>query len=391
MKRSLLIFLVCGSMANVMAQNDSIDIDPLQISFFYPFGTAGIQSVKHGYLFSLNILTGATGAANGLEIGGITNMNRLYNHGLQMAGICNIAGTNNTGAQAAGICNIIGGSSKGAQLAGISNVSGGSSEGLQTSGIVNLTGGHATGAQLAGISNVAESMEGFQGGGILNISGNTKGCQAAGIANISGNSNAQIGGIGNVSTSVKGIQIGGIYNIAGYVNGVQLAGIINICDSIDGVPLAMISIVRKNGYRRLDIWGSEAFYINVSYKIGIRDLYTIFSLGYKPGDRYNNTGLGVGLGSNAPLGSRSSVEMEAHMYHISRYLWMKEDDFMYTLRLNYVQNMGERLALFAGPAFNILSTRHFSDAEKIAPNYGIEINRSYKWQYWLGFNAGIRF
>jgi hypothetical protein len=114
-------------------------------------------------------------------------------------------------------------------------------------------------------------------------------------------------------------------------------------------------------------------------------------LGYKPGDRHNNTGLGVGLGSNTPIAKRSSVEVEAHMYHISRYLWMKEDNFMYTLRLHYVQHLSKRLALFAGPAFNMLTTQYSSDADDIAPGYGITYKESYNWQYWLGFNAGIRF
>lgn len=391
MTRFLLLLLITGLTLKTYTQKDSLDIDPFQVTFFYPFGTSGTHSIENGYLFSLNILAGITGAANGFELGGIANTNKYYNHGLQFAGICNITGTTNTGGQIAGICNLLGSSTEGLQLAGITNLAGGTLKGVQIGGIINVSADSATGAQLAGISNIAGAVEGLQSAGISNVSGNTEGCQLAGITNISGDANVQIGGIGNIAGSVDGIQIGGIYNVAGYIEGVQLAGIINICDSINGVPLALVSIVRKNGYRRWDIWGSEAFYMNVSYKIGIRQLYTIISLGYKPGDQHNNTGLGLGLGSNTSLGKRSSIDVEAHMYHISRYLWMKEDNFMYTLRLHYVQHLGKRFALFAGPAFNMLSTKYTSDADEIAPGYGIEYKGSYNWQYWLGFNAGIRF
>jgi len=391
MKKSILFLFATLLVSNTNAQNDSLHIDPLQISFFYPIGTAGTHSVKNGYIFSLNMIAGVTGAANGVELGGIANTNRYYNHGLQFAGICNIAGTTNIGGQVAGICNLIGGSTEGAQLAGISNISGGGMTGVQAAGILNVNADSATGAQLAGITNIAESIDGLQAAGISNVAGSTEGCQIAGIANIAEKSNVQVAGIGNISGSIDGVQIGGIYNVAGDVKGIQLAGIINICDSIEGVPLALISIVRKNGYRRWDIWGSEAFYINVSYKIGIRQLYTIISLGYKPGDRHNNTGFGLGLGTNMPIGQKSSIDFEAHIYQISRFLWMEEDNFMYTLRLNYVQHLGNRIALFAGPAFNILSTNYSSDAYKISPGYGKEYKGWNDWQYWLGFSAGIRF
>ena len=391
MKRLILLLSVVTWMGDSVAQTDSIRTDPLQISFFYPLGTSGTYSVKHGYLVSLNLIAGVTGAACGIEIGGIANTNKYYNRGLQMAGICNITGTSSTGAQVAGISNFLGGSVKGAQIAGISNVSGGSMTGVQVSGIINILADGATGAQLAGISNVAESIDGLQTAGISNVSGSIRGCQLAGIANISGNSNVQVAGIVNIADSVDGVQIGGIYNVAGNVKGVQLAGILNICDSIDGVPLALISIVRKNGYRKFDIWGSEAFYMNISYKIGIRELYSIISLGYRPGDIENNTGFGLGLGTNMQIGRRSGIDVEAHMYHISRYLWMERNNFLYTLRLNYVQSLGKHLAIFAGPAFNILSTDYSTDAGDIAPGYGIEYKGSNNRHYWLGCNAGIRF
>ena len=101
-------------------------------------------------------------------------------------------------------------------------------------------------------------------------------------------------------------------------------------------------------------------------------------------------GFGWGLGTNVPFTQKSSIDVEAHMYQLNRFLWMNEDNFMYTLRANYVYHLGKRMALFAGPAFNIISTNYSSDAWKIAPGYGIEYKGSNDWKYWVGFQAGIR-
>jgi hypothetical protein len=167
--------------------------------------------------------------------------------------------------------------------------------------------------------------------------------------------------------------------------------VINICDSIDGVPVALLSIVRKNGYRRFEIWSSEVFYMNLSYKIGIRELYSIITLAYRPGNLHNNTGFGLGLGSNMQLVGRNSLDIEGHICHINHYLWIDEENYLFTLKLNYVRNFYERLALFIGPALNMLRTPIYSDASEIAPGYGIEQDGRYDWQCWVGFNAGVRF
>ena len=162
--------------------------------------------------------------------------------------------------------------------------------------------------------------------GICNTASNVDGIQAAGIANQSGGfARVQAGGIANVARNLDGAQLAGIANVAGYVKGVQVAGIVNLCDSIDGLPVALISIVRHGGYRKWEAWGSEAFQANLSYKIGVNALYTIISLGYKTGERDNNMGLGMGLGSQRALGSNSSLDLEGHVYHISRNLYMNED------------------------------------------------------------------
>lgn len=394
MKKNITLISLLFIISTIYCQQDSLPVRPFQFSVIYPLSTAGPASIDKAYMVSLNMLAGVTGAVDGLEIGGISNVNKYYTRGIQVAGISNINGTSNTGlqlaginnvngasskgAQFAGICNITGGSVKGGQFAGIANISGGELKGIQGSGIVNIASGNSTALQLAGIGNAADSIKGLQAGGIINVAGSAKA--------------AQVAGIGNIADEVDGAQIGGIFNIAGNVKGVQLAGIINICDSIEGIPIAMISIVGKNGYRRWDISANETFYVNITYKIGIRELYTMFSLGYRPGEDENNMGLGFGIGSNKTIGKRSGIELELHSYQISRYLWMDEDNSLYTIRMHYVYNFGERFALFAGPSFNFMHAAQTSDADEIAPSWaGNHYTSVYNWSSWAGFNAGVRF
>jgi hypothetical protein len=424
MKR--ILFAICTLQFSIylFAQTDSSEIKPFQVSLFYPIGSSGLYSTDYGYITSINLLAGITGSNNGLEIGGLINANKIYSHGAQVGGICNITGSYSTGAEIAGICNINGGASTGFQVGGIGNIVGGSVTGMQTGGIFNITGNSVRGAQISGIVNIdggtmkgfevagiingnidtvtgvqiagivnsASIIEGLQVAGVANLVNSANACQVAGVTNLNaGESKIQVAGVGNIAADVKGIQIGGVFNVAQTVKGVQLAGVVNICDSIDGVPVALISIVRKNGYRRFEIWGTEALYMNFSYKIGIRELYSIITLGYSTKDIHDNLGLGVGLGTEMKLGNRNCIDLEAYFYQINHYLWMDEDNFLYTLKLNYALNLNNRIALFVGPTFNMLCTNINSDAHAIAPGYSVEYKGSNDWQYWAGFNAGIRF
>ncbi|MBN1951232.1 MAG: hypothetical protein JW801_08505 [Bacteroidales bacterium] len=394
MKRIFTILGVLALTLNLLAKGDSLSVRPFQLSVVYPLSTAGVHAADQGYTISLNLLSGVTGAAHGIELGGISNVNKYYNKGIQFGGISNINGTYNQGVQFAGICNITGTYSGGAQFGGICNITGGGVHGLQTAGISNVSGTDLTGIQAAGISNISGgTSRGAQLAGIGNVADSLIGIQAAGIINIADDAKAlQLGGIGNIADDVNGAQVGGIFNIADDVKGMQLAGILNICDSIHGVPIALISIVGKNGYRRLQVWTSEAFPVNVSFKTGVRAFYTMFSLGYRPGNIENNTGLGYGIGTNHSIGKRSSLELEAHMYHINHFLWVNEDNFLYTLKLNYERQIWNRLSVFAGPSINMMMARPLSDASLIAPSWARETSTAnYDWQYWVGFNAGVRF
>jgi hypothetical protein len=105
---------------------------------FLPFvGTSTFLGVGTSRRLSLNILGGYTAALEGVEAGGLVNIDAEFTCGLQMAGLANLTF----------------GPLRGAQLAGVVNVAAGPVSGAQI-GLVNIAGGRVRGAQI-GLVNVA--------------------------------------------------------------------------------------------------------------------------------------------------------------------------------------------------------------------------------------------
>lgn len=344
---ALLILLYTTS---VKAQNDSINdtrFRLFQATFVYPLGTSGPSSSRTIYNFSLNALTGVTGGVEGIEVSGLINNNTRYVEGVQLAGIGNVTSEYIQAAQFGGIYNIVGQSS----------------EGFQAGGIFNIINGDFEGVQVAGIKNTCKNIEGVQ-----------------------------IGGIMNIAEDVEGAQIGGIINKAKNVEGIQLAGIINICDSIDGIPLAPINYVRKNGYRRFEISSNEMFDANISYKIGVRQLYTFITFGVSKDNTPFNSAYGFGIGSNMKLNRFFSLDFEG-LYSSLNYHWNFDPyNHLTTLRAHAVLNITKRIALFGGPSANLLISNYEKDAQRIAPEWSSNYHQHSEYlNYWIGFNAGLRF
>lgn len=377
-----LLILIPGLLisGNLWGQDEKDDLEhfPAQISFFYPLGTHGLQTHHYVYKLSLNILAGRTGAVDGFEAAGWVNLNDRYFNGVQLAGIGNIAGGHGNGLQSAGIFNIVGHEFTG----------------FQNAGIINLNGGYSKAIQSAGIGNFSMGIEGAQLGGILNVSGGkVRGVQAAGIVNAATEiKGAQLAGIANAAVDVKGAQISGIVNVAKNVKGLQLAGIVNICDSIDGVPLALFSYVRKNGYRVFEVSTTENKIAQVSYKTGVRRLYTLFSLSYYDKNPYYNIGYGMGIGSGFVLSNnKSAIDIELRSTHITRNFEMRETLILNSVIVDYSILVFNRIELFAGPAYHLLVASNSLSAARIAPEWA----RAYKYDNriwgWFGFHAGLRF
>jgi len=335
----------------LQAQGDTTAYErrPFQFTFLFPpLSTNGAGNARIINDVSLNLFLGVSGGVESFELGGFINVDQYYANGFQLAGFGNT----------------VGGSVAGAQIAGFYNVNGTSLNGFQGAGFVNVAGTGVSGAQVGGFINVAgDSLEGFQGAGFINVTGKAKkGVQVAGFGNVAGEGNTHFQGSGffNVAGEVNGAQLTGFINMAGKVNGFQGAGFLNVCDSIDGVPLAFISVVKQNGYRTIGFTASEVQYANLSFKMGVKQLYTIYSFG-KPGGPMSRWMFGGGLGTEIDLSRNMLLNIEGTVH---QELWIGSSSvphFLYIDRLNLYNtvkflfgwNMDDRVRLHLGPTFNV--------------------------------------
>ena len=399
MKKTITLILISLLALQILrAQDDSTAYErrPFQFTFLFPpLSTNGARNGEIVNDVSLNLFLGVSGGVEKFEAAGFINVDKYYANG------CQIAGFGNT----------VGGSVSGAQLAGFYNVNGTSLKGFQGAGFVNVAGTEVEGAQIAGFVNVAgDSLEGFQGAGFLNVTGKAKkGVQAAGFGNVAGEGPTHFQGAGffNVAEEVKGAQIAGFINVAGNVEGFQGAGFLNVCDSIDGVPLAFISVVKKNGYRKFGFTVSEVQYANLSFKMGVRDLYTIYSFGKPrgPGSRWM---FGGGLGTEIGLSETMMLNIEGTVH---QELWIGNNGTPYFLsidRLNLYNtvkflfgwNLDDKVNLHIGPTFNVSVADSNPDMGVLAwneiPPYSFYNHTSTNYeqtnvQMWVGLQGSISF
>lgn len=339
---------------------------PFQLSITPGLSTHGRMSSQVVNNFSLNVFGGYSGGVNGVELGGLFNLDKK----------------NVKFFQAAGLFNIVGGSMKGVQLAGINNTVLDSVKGFQAAGINNHVAGKFSGFQLAGIYNhVSDSMKGFQLGGIGNYARRkVTGTQIAGVVNFA-------------NKQMDGTQIAGVINYAKNIKGAQI-GLINIADSLDGYAIGLLNFV-VNGYHKLSFSTDEMINTNASLKTGSRKFYDILQAGMnwgKPDEKVYS--FGYGWGSEGRLGKFFSVNPEL----IAQYLYLGTWDYLNLLgkfRLNFTIKFGKYVSVFAGPVLNgYYSEQPFPVTgykPPLPPSGYHNFSYSDKVSGWIGWNAGINF
>ena len=385
-----------------------------QISFI-PF--VGSNSMVSGALVnntSLNILAGFSSGVEGVEIGGLLNINKDYMHGAQVSGFGNIVGAETDGLQIAGFFNINAGSVNGCQIGGFNNVVVDDVTGVQISGFNNIIRGQMTGLQLTGFCNILHGkMNGVQVSGFNNITTkDVDGIQLTGFANVARNNVdlAQISGFFNYCENVDGLQLAGFMNVAKEENnGIQIAGFINYAKELNGVqlsflnvaktaesgiPIGFLSIVR-NGYRALEITADEVFLADVKFKIGVDHFYNIFGAGIGKSGRFNYS---VGVGSKFDLSRKFALSLDL----LSKQVF-EENDFdmnlnlLNKLSLSLDFKIANHFTITAGPSFNVhVSQLRNGDTGEFISD--IAFNSFYEnssestlTQMWVGGKVGFRF
>ena len=238
-------------------------VRPFQVSFIPYAGNHMASSGHYTNKYSLNILAGYSGGVDGVELGGLLNMNRGRVRWLQIGGLGNIVGGAIEGVQMGGIFNTCRNGVSGVQIGGIFNHNMGAVNGVQVSGIFNDSQDSIRGAQIAGIANYhGGDITGAQVSGTFNYTkGDIKGAQLSGIANYCDKNiiGGQLASISNISLgNIDGVQLSIISNNSKNIEGIQGALISNITtESVDGFQASLISNV-SNG----NVIGSQASLIS---------------------------------------------------------------------------------------------------------------------------------
>jgi outer membrane protein W len=142
---------------------------PFQVSLTPGLSSHGMFSPQVVNKFSLNLIGGYTAGVNGLEFGGLFNINKMDSKYLQLAGVFNLVGGTVTGIQAAGAHN-----------RALDTV-----RGLQVAGFINKAESEVAGMQLAALHNEAGKLKGLQIG-LVNRVDTSQGA-SIGLINIIGN------------------------------------------------------------------------------------------------------------------------------------------------------------------------------------------------------------
>jgi len=340
---------------------------PFQVSVVPGLSTHGQLSSQVVNNFSLNIFGGYTAGTNGLEIGGLFNIDKKEVKYFQ----------------AAGLFNSVGGEVKGFQVAGVNNFVQDGVEGMQAAGINNFVTGKMSGFQVAGIYN--------------HVSDSVKGVQVAGVANFSQEkaSGVQIAGVSNISNrEMNGVQIAGVVNYTKKLKGVQI-GLINIADTSAGYSIGLINIIIK-GYHKLSFSANEIQNFSAAFKTGNSKLYSILQAGLNASDSNKVYSFGYGLGSELSLNKKKTLSINPELS--SQYLYLGSWDYFNLLNrfnLNLNVKLGKYISLFAGPSYSVYITDQnagFSGYRFPIPPSDYNITKfSNKVTGWFGWNAGINF
>lgn len=335
-----------------------------QISLLPYLGTNTYRSNQVTNRISLNIFWGTSYAIDGFEVGGVGNSVVQDVKGFQFAGGVNQVGGKMTGTQVAGLINHVDETVDGLQIAFLGgNVGLDSVKGTQIGLVFNVANFHMEGVQYAGLFNWTE--------------GNVKGQKAI------------------------------LFNRAERVEKRQI-GLFNFCDTSAKVPIGLLSFV-KQGYKRLELGGSEEMFIQLGAKLGTHKFYNILLLGLRwdhlerqfdgqtINGNFNTWSLGYGLGITHRLSSKSILNTELTISKVNEFeRWTTEMNLWGQFKLTYDFQSKKGLSFYAGPSFNMMWSEVYN---AFKGEYGSIIAPRSLWNNqkakvnskgWIGFTAGLR-
>ncbi len=303
-----LLFLCCTILVN--AQEESANTQEKYVIYTFFFNSVPDRSP----IPLIGFGNFARGNYNGAQIGFVNMTSKNFN-GAKF-GFVNTIGGDFKGANF-GFINTTIGRSKGANFSfmnitkkdfhganfGFMNTTKDSLKGANF-GFINTAGGNTTGANFGFVNFAGGNFSGANVGFVNVVKGDNKGLDINFVSVTKGDfKGTNIGFVNVNSQNTKGFQLGFVNSTRKHMKGTQI-GFVNFADSIsNGVPIGFLSIVKKGGYRALEISLSELYVVNLAFKIGVPYFYSFIQGSYHY--QYNKPfALGAGFGSLIPIAKR---------------------------------------------------------------------------------------
>jgi hypothetical protein len=338
----------------------------IQLSLFPSASTNKLLTGNAVNNVSINLTVGYVQGVRIAELGSIINIVRDNAKVCQLAGAGNIVGGKFSGFQGAGAYNIVG-SIKGVQAGGALNIVKGDAGFCQLAGAGNITGGSFQGVQVAGVANISEDING-----------------------------AQIAGVLNKAREVSGAQISGVINTATYIKGFQLS-VFNYADSCDGVPIGLISLVRK-GYHKIELSADELFYSNIAFRTGVKRFHTILMGSIRP-DNFKDPLWSYGYGFGTSIGNNQKLiyDIDLTMQQIIKGHYNAFDNLLFKLNLGIDRKITSQISIAAGITYNFFvsdtkTPGYNENYASITPYYfsNTTSNNGLNIKTWLGGKIAVR-
>lgn len=336
---------------------------PYQVSLVPGLSTHGKLSGQVVNDVSLNVLGGYNAGVRGAELGLVFNINKYDVQSAQLGGVFNLTGGPVNGVQVAGAANIDLQNVTAIQLAAGTNFVQGNYDGAQVSGLYNYVGKSAKGLQVA-------------------IGGNYTNTTTTGI---------QVAGIGNISNKeMNGIQVGA-FNYTKKLHGVQV-GLINIAGYSDGYSIGLVNFV-MHGYHKIYASTNEVFPLNLSFKSGNANLYSIFLGGLQAKKDAKLYAFGYGLGTDIKLGNIISLSPELSSQYVYRGSW-HYTNLLNKLTPQFNIKLGRTFSITGGPSLNIYYSDQTTDVTCYRTTVGYTSHKLFKFNNnklssWLGWTVGV--
>ena len=137
-----------------------------------------------------------------------------------------------------------------------------------------------------------------------------------------------------------------------------------MADSIeDGAQFGLLSFSR-NGYKRLDLIGSETFYGQMNIKLGMKHFYNIFSAGTRLENSDFIWALGYGLGTSFDLSEKVDLSLEGITYHVNEgAFWTSQWNNLNKINAGLSYKLNKNLAVYGGGSLNIHLSKMYDSGQ----------------------------